>query len=249
MKNFLKEIPEQVTRIVFLLIVFIAAFLFIRSNLVPEDFGKTGHYRFSAIDEIISVDIKYAGQDVCNECHDDIVVVKDSSYHHNVTCEVCHGAAAIHADDPVEFTPTAPRERNICPQCHEYLPSRPTGFPQIISASHNPLKPCITCHNPHDPVPPETPKECSACHKEISSTKSISHHALIPCTKCHSVPEKHRLDPREYLPTKPGSREFCGQCHSEDADSEPGIPRIDLETHETKYVCWQCHYPHLPEAK
>ena len=71
----------------------------------------------------------------------------------------------------------------------------------------------------------------------------------IPCTRCHQAPEEHKIQPREYPAGKPMTREFCGECHSEDAVSEKGIPRIDITTHEERYVCWQCHYPHLPELQ
>lgn len=249
MKRLWKSIPEQIRRIFFLLIPVVIIFLFARSELIPEDFGEIGHYRTSAIGEITSVEMHYAGEAVCVECHDDISDEKNSSYHKNLSCEICHGPAAGHADEPDSFAPPAPRKRGTCPQCHEYLPSRPTGFPQIVSASHNPIKACISCHNPHNPVPPETPKDCSGCHKEISNQKSLSHHAQVPCNACHNAPEEHRLSPRENVPEIPQSREFCGTCHSEDVESDELIPKIDMASHEPKYICWQCHYPHLPEAK
>ena len=244
-----KKLPEQVTRIILIAIIFIVVFFVTRYQLVPDDFGKHGHYRASALEEISAGEIKYAGQLICNECHDDIFEIKASGYHRNLSCEVCHGPAAGHTEDPDEILLPAPRERAYCPLCHEYLPSRPTGFPQIVSASHNPMSPCIHCHDPHEPEPPQTPKECSACHAEIARTKSVSHHTYVPCTRCHETPEKHKINPRKFLPGKPTNREFCGSCHSIEADSEKGIPRVDLDSHERRYVCWQCHYPHLPKAR
>jgi len=249
LKDMWKNLPEQVTRIILILIFFVVVFFVARHQFVPDDFGEHGHYRSSAVEEIITTEIKYAGQEICNDCHDDIFEIKASGFHHNVSCEVCHGPAAGHTEDPEEVILPAPRERAYCPLCHEYLPSRPTGFPQIVSASHNPMSPCIHCHDPHEPEPPETPKDCSACHAQISRTKSLSHHTFVPCIRCHETPEEHKINPRENLPNKPTTREFCGGCHSIDADSEKGIPRVDLETHELRYVCWQCHYPHLPEAR
>jgi hypothetical protein len=244
-----KKLPEQITRIILIVVFFIIVFFITRALFVPEDFGKYGHYRASALDEIISTEIKYAGQEICNDCHDDIFELKTAGYHNNLSCEICHGPAAGHTEDPDSIKLPAPRKRAYCPLCHEYLPSRPTGFPQIVSASHNPMKSCISCHDPHDPIPLETPKECAACHAEIARAKSVSHHMYIPCTKCHQTADEHKLRPRDFIPTKPKTRAFCGQCHGIDADSEKGIPRVDLETHERRYVCWQCHYPHLPEAR
>jgi hypothetical protein len=248
-KDMWKKLPEQVTRIIIIVIFFIVVFLAARFLFVPDDFGEHGHYQTSAVDRIIAAELKYAGQVICNDCHDDIYETKSKGYHQNVSCEVCHGPAAAHTEDPEEIVLPAPRERAYCPLCHEYLPSRPTGFPQIVSASHNPMSPCIHCHDPHEPEPPETPKDCSACHAQISRTISLSHHTYVPCTRCHETSEQHKINPRKFLPGKPTNREFCGECHSIDADSEKGIPRVDLDTHEGRYVCWQCHYPHLPEAR
>ena len=244
-----RHIPEQVTRLAVVLIVVVAAFLPVRRLLVPADFGKHGHYRAGALDDAAAVPASYAGQTVCNDCHDDVVGLKSAGYHVNLACETCHGAALNHTENPDSIIPPAPRERGYCPLCHEYLASRPTGFPQILTASHNPLKPCISCHNPHDPVPPETPKECTACHAAIARSKEASHHVYLECTRCHNAPEEHRVNPREHRPSKPTTRAFCGECHSKDADSDAKIPRIDLVSHGERYVCWQCHYPHNPEAE
>lgn len=248
MKTSWNKFPEQIKRLVVVFAVVISLFIIIRPILIPSDFGEYGHYRSSAVTEIITQERKYAGRQICYDCHDDIVELKLSGYHRNLSCEVCHGPAAAHTeDDEVELT--APRERSYCPVCHEYLPSRPTGFPQIIPASHNPMKPCISCHNPHDPKPLETPKECEACHAQIANTKSLSKHVYIPCTRCHETPEQHKVRPRQVFAGKPANREFCGGCHGLDALSDKSIPRIDLQSHEESYVCWQCHYPHQPEAQ
>lgn len=244
-----KRVPEQLWRLSILIIILVALFIIVRSMLVPEDFGKYGHFRASAVEEIASQEVKYAGHEVCVECHYDVGELKDQGYHKNVACEVCHGPGAAHTQEPGSVELRAPRGRGYCPLCHEYVPSRPTGFPQIVSASHNPMKPCINCHNPHDPRPPQPPKECEACHAEISRTKSLSHHVYVPCTRCHETPQEHKISPRQHLPEKPDNREFCGGCHAPDAESARGIPRVDMETHGKRYVCWQCHYPHLPEVQ
>ena len=248
LNDFRNKIPEQVTRLLVVFVFFLAVLFAARHYLIPADFGKYGHFRASALDTIVKTPLQYASQAACAECHDDVVATKTAGFHKNVACEVCHGPAKAHTEDPAVELP-APRERGYCPLCHEFLPSRPTGYPQIISASHNPFKPCITCHSPHDPKPPQTPKECEACHADIWRTKSLSHHVDVPCTRCHETPEKHKLSPREFLPSKPQTREFCGACHAKNSDAPKEVPRIDLSTHNERYVCWQCHYPHLPEAK
>lgn len=247
-KSVWKMLPDQVKRLLIPFGIVIAGFILMRHLLVPADYGKYGPYRASAVDEIASQPIKYSGHDVCEDCHDDVVAKKKMSYHLDVACEVCHGPAAAHTQDPDGNQLPAPRGRGYCPLCHEYLPSRPTGFPQIVSEAHNPMKACISCHDPHDPKPPYVPKECEACHAEIARTKALSHHVYVPCTRCHKTPEEHKVRPRDYRSEKPTAREFCGVCHAENAPSAKGIPRISMTTHGERYVCWQCHYPHLPET-
>ena len=118
----------------------------------------------------------------------------------------------------------------------------------INPVAHNPMKPCITCHSPHDPKPPNVPHECSACHGEIARTIAVSNHVQLKCTTCHQVPAGHRVSPRTVKPSKPSSREFCGKCHGKDSRVK-GAPKVDIASHGEKYVCWQCHYPHLPEVQ
>jgi hypothetical protein len=244
------RLPEQVKRLSIVLLVLIAAFVPVRRLLIPPDFGKYGHYPASALNDAIAMPVSYAGQGACNECHDDVMGEKGAGYHASLSCEVCHGPAFAHTENPDSVIPPAPRDRGYCPVCHEYVNSKPTGFPQIVSASHNPLKPCIECHNPHNPVPPETPKECTACHAAIARTKEASEHVYLACTRCHDAPEEHRVHPRQHVVSKPTSREFCGECHAEDAAApDASGPAIDMATHGERYVCWQCHYPHNPEAR
>ncbi|NIM58018.1 MAG: hypothetical protein GTO16_03615 [Candidatus Aminicenantes bacterium] len=247
-KKFWKKVPDQVVRLSIPILILIIGFIVMRNLLVPSDFGKYGHFRAAAIDELVSQEIQYSEHEMCFECHDDVVKAKNMSYHRGVECEVCHGPAAAHIEDPEGNQLPAPRERGYCPLCHEYLPSRPTGFPQIVSESHNPFRACVSCHDAHDPKPPTVPKECEACHAEIARTKALSHHVYISCIRCHKTPKEHNIRPRAHRPEKPSTREFCGECHDEKAPSAKGVPRVNMETHGERYVCWQCHYPHLPEA-
>jgi len=240
--------PQQIARLA-ILFALLGSLLFVaRRYLVPKSFGDLGHYRASAVDDNANRPLVYAGHDVCNTCHSEIVEKHDAARHQTVACQVCHGAAATHAESPFDHKPPAPRQRGYCPLCHGYDPSRPTGFPQIDPVAHNPVQPCITCHDPHAPEPPRVPQECSACHGEIARTKALSRHAALPCTTCHATQEQHKVNPLLSRPNKPRTREFCGQCHAPQANSSPEIPRVDLTMHGGHYVCWQCHYSHYPEV-
>jgi len=242
-------IPRQIIPLIVLFALVIAAFVAARQIFVPASFGKLGFYRADALKEASELEIKYAGAEVCSDCHYEISDLKAGSFHRKVSCEACHGPSADHVDSPDENLPFVPKGREFCPVCHGYIPSRPSGFPQILPEQHNPGKACMTCHNPHNPTPPHTPEECSACHRSIANQKLVSHHTTLPCTQCHNVPKGHRDNPRLIRAEKPVSRETCAACHAKDAKSPLEIPRIDIATHGERRLCWDCHYPHFPEGK
>ncbi len=246
------KVPEQVKRLALVILVIVGGALTMRFVVIPRSLVAKELHRAATVDREFARPVKFAGTTACGDCHDDILQKKSKSYHKNLACEGCHGPAAKHAEDPSSGKPPAPRDRKFCPVCHSYDAARPTGFPQINPTTHNPLKPCIACHNPHDPVPPRTPQACSACHAQIERTKSLSSHALLSCTTCHTVPERHKIAPRTALPSKPETREFCGKCHGKDVAEKTApaeAPKVDLGSHGGRFQCWQCHYPHLPEGR
>jgi ribosomal protein S27AE len=66
---------------------------------------------------------------------------------------------------------------------------------------------------------------------------------------CHEVPKNHKLSPRGNPAKLPQLRETCGKCHAQDSSASKEIPRVDLASHGGKYLCWECHYPHMPGAR
>lgn len=240
-------VREQVRRLGVVVAFIVGVVLVVRFVAIPRSYFSTPLHRASTVKREVAKPFHFAGMVACRECHSDVYETKTGGYHRGLACETCHGPSAEHAEDPMSIKPYAPRDRKFCPVCHAYDRSRPTGFPQINPTIHNPLQACITCHKPHDPVPPETPRECSACHAQIAHTKAVSSHALLECTTCHDASEQHKIAPRTALPSKPQAREFCGQCHATDA-ANPSAPKVDLASHGGTYLCWQCHYPHMPEG-
>jgi hypothetical protein len=243
------KIPEQIRRLLIPMVIVVVGYLTIRILLIPPDFGILGHYRASSIAANMQAAVKYAGEPACNECHEQAATVKRHGYHRGVACESCHGTAMAHAQDPENVKPAIIRTRSLCLLCHEYLPSRPTGYPQVISDSHNPLKPCVSCHRPHDPKPLQPLKKCEACHAKIQSQLSLSNHSDLDCTRCHEVPKQHYMHPREAPTKKMLNRRVCLTCHDKALPNPQSLPTVDGLTHGEKYLCWQCHYPHRPEAR
>lgn len=144
-----------------LLAVFAAAGLFyllLRSVLIPESFGRDGHYRATAVDEIVAQEPLYQGPGSCAECHEKQVKQVQGEIHKTVSCELCHGPARGHLTQgegrvPLEVN----RTRQLCLGCHARVVGRPDTFPQIDVPTHqrenefDEETTCVECHEGHEP--------------------------------------------------------------------------------------------------
>jgi len=143
--------PPQLKTLLPFLAVFICIFLVARHFLIPESFGKYGHYRGNSLDEIAALPAHYAGKTVCIDCHDTEAALLASDAHSGLSCEVCHGPGAKHADDADNNKLEKPGTRKDCGKCHSINPARRTEvITQIDIKTHNIAREnCIDCHNPH----------------------------------------------------------------------------------------------------
>lgn len=129
----------------------IVLFLVVRQEVVPAGFGKYGHFRAGALDDVRAHRLVYAGRSACLACHDDISNVLQTGKHAGVGCEACHGAQAKHADDPSATKPELPDTRRLCARCHEANSAKPGRFPQVKAEEHSGGESCKSCHQPHKP--------------------------------------------------------------------------------------------------
>jgi len=144
--------PPQIKRLLPLFVVFIGLFLLARYFLIPESFGKYGHYRAFSLDENAAKKLNYAGKDYCLECHDDVEADKSQDVHMELSCEVCHGPGQDHADNPDSAQVIKPSGRAFCGLCHAKHPAKnPNVIVQVKLNEHYIDKDCIECHNPHKP--------------------------------------------------------------------------------------------------
>jgi len=150
---------EHLVRLVVVIAIGIAAFVFLRAAVVPKSFGQYGHYRGAAIGEIAARPIAFAGHDVCEGCHTDVVDQKKLGRHVVLSCEACHGALAKHADDPANVKPAKLETAVVCARCHEANSAKPKAFPQVVTADHSGGIACDTCHQPHKPKIEDAPTE------------------------------------------------------------------------------------------
>ena len=145
-------IPPQITRLGIYFIIFISLYLFIKQRLVPESFGKYGHYRADYLDENASLDAVYGGQQLCFECHEDIFDLRNAGLHKGLSCETCHGPALLHAESFGEVKPDIPAGREFCGRCHSQNAARSANIiAQVDITEHNKEFDCMECHNSHQP--------------------------------------------------------------------------------------------------
>jgi uncharacterized CHY-type Zn-finger protein len=127
------------------------AFIALRAAVIPKSFGQYGPYRGAALKEITSLPVKFAGHEVCEGCHSDVLEIKSKGVHAHVNCESCHGPLANHAEDPVSVIPVKPDVAKLCVRCHSENIAKPSGFPQVDAKEHSQGVLCNTCHKPHSP--------------------------------------------------------------------------------------------------
>jgi len=147
----LKDI-EHLFRLALLMVIGVIVFILFRAAVIPHSFGQYGHYRGDAIKEIAARPIAFAGHQVCENCHTEVVEQKKLGKHVVVPCEACHGALANHAEDPASVKPPKLDTAVICARCHEANSAKPRTFPQVVTADHAGGLACDTCHQPHKPA-------------------------------------------------------------------------------------------------
>jgi len=144
--------PVQLKTLIPLFALFILLFLIARHFLVPDSFGKYGHYRADSMDEIAALPVHYAGSSLCIDCHDTEGEMLKSDQHAGLSCEGCHGPNAKHADDyEVKEFLVKDGSRKFCGRCHTINAARKLeNVIQVDIVEHHPEKEnCIDCHNPH----------------------------------------------------------------------------------------------------
>ena len=82
--------PPQLKTLIPLFAIFIVLFLIGRHLVVPESFGKEGHYRFNSVAE-----------------------------NAELSCETCHGPGFAHYEDPDSSRLIVPESREFCGLCHQ----------------------------------------------------------------------------------------------------------------------------------
>ena len=151
---------NHVLRPLWVAIAFVALILLARYLLVPKDFGVQGKsftynfHRAGNVQDWKNFPVKYVGQEVCVECHEDNGEALASSPHAIIQCENCHGPGVKHIEAESAETITINRSRALCLRCHAdlgYVGINRSNIPSINPNEHNVDSECAECHNPHNP--------------------------------------------------------------------------------------------------
>jgi hypothetical protein len=144
--------PKIIFRLFASFVVFVGIFILIQQSLIPDSFGKYGHYRANAIEDNKISTSYYKGEEACTSCHQDLFDLKDSDLHAEVSCESCHTPKIDAFTDCEIMPPIVEGTDEFCAVCHATNPGRiKKGVPQLDFKEHEPDKKCIECHNPHAP--------------------------------------------------------------------------------------------------
>ena len=162
--------PKHIFRLVSLVLVFGVIGYAARTYFTANSYYEYGTTAATSVAEIAADKPKYQGTAYCQTCHVQRYAEWSKGVHNStavgkvVKCEVCHGPAGrrdpppgyinsatgpVHPDNVKLVVPTDTVK--LCTLCHEQIPGRPQGQPQIVVATHAGTTQCTTCHNPHSP--------------------------------------------------------------------------------------------------
>lgn len=263
------EHTKHIWRAVLIILCLPVGYILARHFLLPKSFGQAGHYRYDALADIAAKEPVHGDPDpakACGKCHEKQVAEKGADKHKSVSCEVCHGPLARHAqgDKKIADMPKNPNYK-LCAVCHEKLESRPKEFPQVDLARHVGTaaiseRACFECHSAHQPSPLRGErKECKSCHGDQVAALTEGKHAKLSCEVCHGPRAKHVNPEGDKIAEMPKEYRYslCVRCH-ERPTSGGSIPQIEIRAHLEKVrrpvgqeipkdVCKECHqHPHGP---
>ncbi len=184
------KVPKHIVNLLLLLGSFLLLGLAAKSYLTDPSFYRFGHYRSDAVPELAAGTPLFRGAGQCQVCHTNRKADWSVGAHRTVQCEVCHGADREHPGDGKKLTPA--ETIRLCTNCHEAMPARPAGQPQIVVGQHpfpgEETPQCHTCHDPHSPggMQPETAAPSPQTPAAATAGTPISPPAIAStCAACH----------------------------------------------------------------
>jgi predicted CXXCH cytochrome family protein len=185
---------------------------------------------------------------ICQECHDDMVVPDAQSTHQvflEGKCVSCHDP---HATDNKNVLLEAGSK--LCFECHEAMGEKIASN----EFGHEPvLEDCLECHNPHlsekstKLLKEEQPTLCLDCHKAAKPSFTKAHREYPVqqgrCSHCHDPHGSNTAGILFDNVHEPVSDRECDECHVAATSSSP------FALKDSGYeVCEGCHYETVADA-
>ncbi|SMC38259.1 hypothetical protein SAMN02746065_101269 [Desulfocicer vacuolatum DSM 3385] len=136
----------------------------VKAQLIPDSFGKYGHYRANAIDEEVQRPIRHGTNTSCLKCHTYEAAIHLKGRHNTISCEFCHGTYADHVSNGKK-SGTLPVKKNteistLCLRCHNteikarsQAVIKTVAMPQHLESQEVKLThTCNQCHHVHAPL-------------------------------------------------------------------------------------------------
>lgn len=142
-----------------LLLLLPIGYIAMRQIMFPPTFGDSGFYRAANLEEQRDHQVMHAPVEECAACHAEQAEKRTKGVHGTVNCQVCHAPMATHVlEGKIVGKMRLPQIPDMCLKCHQALPARPKGFPQVDPAVHLQAQGmemadgvCVTCHDAHSP--------------------------------------------------------------------------------------------------
>jgi len=179
------------------LAVFIGGWILLDAFLAPylDQPGSRVSFQQIAQASVMDREVSYLGEELCGECHPEVVEQWLYSKHNTVSCEECHAPGGPHSMGLVSQTIYDPEI--LCATCHEESGYKPADFCQVRCEEHSKGLPCTQCHNPTCPDVAGAPRsihtvyegvDCRICHGSQGFHPAPADHAQRPiesCAHCH----------------------------------------------------------------
>ncbi|MEZ6125475.1 MAG: hypothetical protein R3C49_20195 [Planctomycetaceae bacterium] len=150
---------------------------FVRSQLVPSDFGELGPYRTVAIAKNAALPMVHQSDQTCIKCHTDVHEARAESPHQAVACRHCHGHGAQHV---AEATRAAENPGSPITPAQEWDGSFGTSVDLFVTKDR---ATCLACHTSVVGMPESFRSINVAAHLEEQGAENVN--AKDVCFECH----------------------------------------------------------------
>jgi predicted nucleic-acid-binding Zn-ribbon protein len=155
---------KRLVLVILSIIVMAGGGLGVKQLLIPESFGRYGHYRADAIKEAAAIPIRHGTNASCFSCHPFEAKIHRAGLHKTISCEFCHGPYADHVTNgkvagklPVK---TGRDITTLCLRCHNTeirarskKVIKTVALPDHLKVQHvKTTHTCNQCHHVHAPL-------------------------------------------------------------------------------------------------